>query len=38
VDAEGDPIRDEDSTSYVGAIESCEEFGRRLRVAQNFEP
>ena len=30
VDAEGYPIRDEDSTSYVGAIESCEEFGRRL--------
>jgi hypothetical protein len=30
VDKEGYPIRDEDSTSYVGAIESCEEFGRRL--------
>jgi hypothetical protein len=30
LDAEGYPIRDEDSTSYVGAIESCEEFGRRL--------
>lgn len=30
VDEEGYPIRDEDSTSYVGAIESCEEFGRRL--------
>ena len=29
-DAEGYPIRDEASTSYVGAIESCEEFGRRL--------
>jgi hypothetical protein len=30
VDTEGYPIRDEASTSYVGAIESCEEFGRRL--------
>ncbi len=30
VDEEGYPIRDEASTSYVGAIESCEEFGRRL--------
>jgi hypothetical protein len=30
LDAEGYPIRDEDSTTYVGAIESCEEFGRRL--------
>jgi hypothetical protein len=30
MDAEGYPIRDEASTSYVGAIESCEEFGRRL--------
>jgi hypothetical protein len=30
VDEEGYPIRDETSTSYVGAIESCEEFGRRL--------
>jgi hypothetical protein len=30
VDAEGYPIRDEASTSYVGGIESCEEFGRRL--------
>ena len=30
VDAEGYPVRDEDSTTYVGAIESCEEFGRRL--------
>jgi len=30
VDEEGYPIRDESSTSYVGAIESCEEFGRRL--------
>jgi hypothetical protein len=32
MNAEGYPIRDEDSTSYVGAIESCEEFGRRLYV------
>jgi hypothetical protein len=30
VDEEGHPVRDEASTSYVGAIESCEEFGRRL--------
>lgn len=30
VDEEGYAIRDEDSTTYVGAIESCEEFGRRL--------
>jgi hypothetical protein len=30
VDEEGYPLRDEASTSYVGAIESCEEFGRRL--------
>jgi len=30
VDEEGYPMRDEASTSYVGAIESCEEFGRRL--------
>jgi hypothetical protein len=30
VDEEGYPIRDEDSTTYVGAIESCEEFGPRL--------
>jgi hypothetical protein len=30
VDKEGYPIRDEASTSYVGAIETAEEFGRRL--------
>ena len=30
VDEEGYPIRDEASTSYVGAIETAEEFGRRL--------
>jgi hypothetical protein len=30
VDEEGYPVRDEDSTTYVGAIESAEEFGRRL--------
>jgi hypothetical protein len=30
VDEEGYPLRDEASTSYVGAIETCEEFGRRL--------
>jgi len=30
VDEEGCPVRDEDSTTYVGAIETAEEFGRRL--------
>jgi hypothetical protein len=30
VDSEGYPLRDEDSTTYVGAIENAEEFGRRL--------
>lgn len=30
VDEEGYAIRDEASTSYVGRIESCDEFGRRL--------
>jgi hypothetical protein len=30
VDEEGYPVRDEASTSYVGAIEGCEEFGCRL--------
>jgi hypothetical protein len=29
-DKEGYPIRDPDSTTYTGAIESAEEFGRRL--------
>jgi hypothetical protein len=29
-DAEGYPIRDPDSTTYVGAIETAEEFGQRL--------
>ena len=29
-DAEGYPIRDPDSTTYVGAIETAEEFGKRL--------
>jgi hypothetical protein len=29
-DKEGHPIRDPDSTTYTGAIESAEEFGRRL--------
>lgn len=28
--AEGRPVRDEDSTSYVGAIETAEEFGLRI--------
>ena len=30
VDEQGRPVRDEASTTYVGAIEGCEEFGRRL--------
>ena len=30
VDEEGHPVRDEDSTSYVGAIEGIEAFGYRL--------
>jgi hypothetical protein len=29
-DKEGYPIRDPDSTTYAGAIESAEEFGRRI--------
>src|SRR5260370_15747314 len=29
-DQEGYPIRDPDSTTYTGAIESAEEFGRRI--------
>lgn len=29
-DAEGRPVRDQDSTSYAGAIESAESFGLRL--------
>ena len=31
-DKEGYPIRDPDSTTYVGAIETAEEFGKRLYV------
>jgi hypothetical protein len=30
VDEEGYPLRDVDSTNYVGGIESAEAFGRRL--------
>lgn len=30
VDQEGCPVRDEDSTSYTGAIESAEAFGHRM--------
>lgn len=30
VDEEGWAVRDDDSTSYVSAIEPCEEFGRRI--------
>lgn len=29
-DSEGYPIRDPDSTTYVGAIETAEEFGKRI--------
>jgi hypothetical protein len=29
-DTEGRPVRDEDSTSYIGAIEPAEQFGLRL--------
>ena len=31
-DAEGFALRDPDSTTYVGAIETAEEFGNRLYV------
>jgi hypothetical protein len=31
-DEEGYPIRDPDSTTYVGAIETADEFGKRLYV------
>ena len=31
-DAEGYPIRDPESTTYVGAIETAEQFGKRLYV------
>src|SRR6267143_1426941 len=30
VDEEGYPVRDPESTTYVGAIETAEEFGRRI--------
>jgi hypothetical protein len=30
VDEQGRPVRDEDSTSYVGAIETADEFGLRI--------
>jgi len=30
VNEKGQPVRDEDSTSYVGAIETAEEFGPRI--------
>jgi hypothetical protein len=30
VDDEGNPVRDPDSTTYVGAIESSDDFGNRL--------
>ena len=32
MDAKGRPQRDPESTSYVGSIETAEEFGRRLYV------
>jgi hypothetical protein len=31
-DKEGRPVRDPDSTTYVGAIETAEEFGKRIYV------
>ena len=31
-DEEGYPIRDPDSTTYTGAIETAEEFGKRIYV------
>lgn len=31
-DEEGRPVRDEASTSYTGAIETAEEFGRRIYI------
>lgn len=30
LDSEGCPVRDEESTSYTGAIETAEEFGKRI--------
>jgi len=30
VDGQGRPMRDEDSTTYVGAIETAENFGLRI--------
>jgi hypothetical protein len=30
IDDQGRPVRDEDSTSYTGAIETAEQFGRRI--------
>ena len=30
LDKEGDPVRDNNSTTYIGAIETSEEFGKRL--------
>lgn len=33
VNEEGYPVRDEGSTTYVGAIETAEEFGRRIYAA-----
>src|SRR4030042_1056029 len=30
VDKEGHPVRDEGSTSHTGAIETAEEFGKRI--------
>jgi hypothetical protein len=30
IDKEGHPVRDEGSTSYTGAIETAEEFGKRI--------
>ena len=32
IDDQGNPIRDESSTSYVGAIENAEQFEERIRI------
>jgi hypothetical protein len=36
-DEEGHPIRDPDSTTYVGAIEPADPFGKRLDVEALFQ-
>lgn len=36
-DEEGYPVRDPDSTTYVGAIETAEKFRKRLQLDGRFE-